>query len=150
MPRRSYDQYCPLSRALDVIGERWTVLIVRELLAGPRRYTDLHADLPAVSTDALRAHWFALPLLRELADLAIPCEGVVDIRLDEGTFHVLINGTGPAYAHGPAAHADARLTMGARACLAVSRGHASLPEMIKKGEVGIDGDGPLARALRSQ
>ena len=55
MPRRSYDQYCPLSRALDVIGERWSALIVRELLAGPRRYTDLHADLPGVSTDVLAA-----------------------------------------------------------------------------------------------
>ena len=55
MPRRSYDHYCPLSRALDVIGERWTLLIVRELLAGPRRYTDLHADLPGVSTDVLAA-----------------------------------------------------------------------------------------------
>jgi DNA-binding HxlR family transcriptional regulator len=42
MPRRSYDQYCPIARALDVVGERWTLLIVRELLAGPRRYTDLH------------------------------------------------------------------------------------------------------------
>jgi DNA-binding HxlR family transcriptional regulator len=55
MPRRSYDQYCPLSRALDVVGERWTLLIVRELLTGPRRYTDLHADLPGVSTDVLAA-----------------------------------------------------------------------------------------------
>lgn len=53
MPRRSYAHYCPLSRALDVIGERWTLLIVRELLVGPRRYTDLHADLPGVSTDVL-------------------------------------------------------------------------------------------------
>jgi DNA-binding HxlR family transcriptional regulator len=53
MPRRSYDQYCPVARALDVVGERWTLLIVRELLAGPRRYTDLHADLPGVSTDVL-------------------------------------------------------------------------------------------------
>ena len=40
---------------MDIIGERWTVLIVRELLAGPRRYTDLHADLPGVSTDVLAA-----------------------------------------------------------------------------------------------
>lgn len=53
MPRRSYDQYCPIARSLDVAGERWTLLIVRELLAGPRRYTDLHADLPGVSTDVL-------------------------------------------------------------------------------------------------
>lgn len=51
--RRSYDQYCATARALDSVGDRWTLLIVRELLAGPRRYTDLHADLPGVSTDVL-------------------------------------------------------------------------------------------------
>src|SRR3954465_13862231 len=52
-PRRSYDQYCSAARALDVVGDRWTLLIVRELLAGPRRYTDLHADLAGGSTDVL-------------------------------------------------------------------------------------------------
>ena len=208
MPRRSYDQYCPLSRALDLIGERWTVLIVRELLAGPRRYTDLHADLPGVSTDvlatrlkemehdglitrrrlpppaaaavyelsprgrdllpaltvladwgaadlgerrptdALRAHWFAIPLLRQLAELAGPCEGAVDIQLDEGTFHILINGAGPAYGHGPAEHPGAQLTLDADACLAVATDRGSLREMIKKGQIGVAGDGPLAEALR--
>ncbi|GAA2748450.1 hypothetical protein GCM10010440_48830 [Kitasatospora cinereorecta] len=55
MPRRSYDQYCAVARALDAVGERWSLLIVRELLVGPRRYTDLHADLPGVSTDILAA-----------------------------------------------------------------------------------------------
>jgi DNA-binding HxlR family transcriptional regulator len=142
-PRRSYDQYCSAARALDVVGDRWTLLIVRELLAGPRRYTDLHADLPGVSTDvlasrlrdmerdglatrrrlpppgaayvyeltsrgrellpvlqalgawgqaalgerrptdAVRAHWFALPLLRLLDG-----EGLVEVRLEEGQFHL--------------------------------------------------------------
>ncbi|MBR7675032.1 helix-turn-helix transcriptional regulator, partial [Streptomyces daliensis] len=56
MPRRthrSYDQFCAIARALDLAGDRWTLLIVRELLAGPRRYTDLHTDLPGVSTDML-------------------------------------------------------------------------------------------------
>lgn len=53
MSRRSYDQYCAVARALDAVGERWSLLIVRELLGGPRRYTDLHADLPGVSTDIL-------------------------------------------------------------------------------------------------
>ncbi|MEU6120807.1 helix-turn-helix domain-containing protein [Streptomyces sp. NPDC047123] len=52
-PRRSYDQYCAAARALDAVGDRWTLLVVRELLVGPRRYTDLHADLPGVSTDVL-------------------------------------------------------------------------------------------------
>ncbi|HYZ57933.1 MAG TPA: winged helix-turn-helix transcriptional regulator [Streptosporangiaceae bacterium] len=53
MPRRSYAHYCAIARSLDVLGERWTLLIIRELLAGPRRYTELHADLPGISTDIL-------------------------------------------------------------------------------------------------
>jgi DNA-binding HxlR family transcriptional regulator len=53
MPHRSYDHYCGVARALDHLGERWALLIVRELLAGPRRYSDLLADLPGISTDVL-------------------------------------------------------------------------------------------------
>lgn len=51
--RRSYDQYCGLARALDVVGERWTLLIVRNLLLGPRRYTDLLDELPGLTTNLL-------------------------------------------------------------------------------------------------
>jgi DNA-binding HxlR family transcriptional regulator len=51
---RSYKQYCALAKALDVLGERWTLLIVRELLAcGPRRYTDLLHGLPGIATNLL-------------------------------------------------------------------------------------------------
>ena len=50
---RSYGQYCGLARALDLVGERWTLLIVRELLMGPRRYTDLHRGLPGIATNLL-------------------------------------------------------------------------------------------------
>ena len=50
---RSYRQYCGLARALDIVGERWTLLIVRELLMGPRRYTDLHRGLPGIATNLL-------------------------------------------------------------------------------------------------
>jgi DNA-binding HxlR family transcriptional regulator len=42
---KRYGQRCPVARALDVLGERWTPLIVRELLLGPKRYTDLQAAL---------------------------------------------------------------------------------------------------------
>lgn len=52
---RSYRQYCAVAKALDVIGERWTLLIVRELLLGPRRYTDLLAGLPGIGTNLLAA-----------------------------------------------------------------------------------------------
>ncbi|MET8563822.1 winged helix-turn-helix transcriptional regulator [Streptomyces flaveolus] len=204
-PRRSYDQYCSAARALDLVGDRWTLLIVRELLAGPRRYTDLHADLPGVSTDvlasrlkdmerdglatrrrlpppgaayvyeltargrkllpvlqalgawgeeelgerrptdAVRAHWFALPLLR-----ALDGEGVVEVRLEEGDFHLHVGAEeGPVYGDGPApGEADARLVMDAATCEAIARGETGLPDAVRDGRVTVTGDGTLAKALR--
>jgi DNA-binding HxlR family transcriptional regulator len=50
---RSYAQHCGLARALDVVGERWTLLIVRELMAGPRRYTELADGLVTVPSNIL-------------------------------------------------------------------------------------------------
>jgi DNA-binding HxlR family transcriptional regulator/putative sterol carrier protein len=59
MAEHRYQQYCALARALDVAGDRWTLLIVRELAPGPRRFTDLLDGLPGISrkllTDRLRA-----------------------------------------------------------------------------------------------
>ena len=51
---RSYDEYCSLAKSLDLIGNRWTLLIVRELLVrGPSRYTDLRDGLPGIATNLL-------------------------------------------------------------------------------------------------
>jgi DNA-binding HxlR family transcriptional regulator len=50
---RSYRQYCALARGLDVVGDRWTLLIVRELLDGPRRYGELTHGLPGIATNLL-------------------------------------------------------------------------------------------------
>jgi DNA-binding HxlR family transcriptional regulator len=50
---RTYGQYCGLARALDLVGERWALLVVRELLLGPKRFTDLLDGLPGVSTNIL-------------------------------------------------------------------------------------------------
>ena len=55
MARRSYDQFCGLAHALDVVGERWTLLIVRELMSGPKRYSDLAAALAGIGTSLLAA-----------------------------------------------------------------------------------------------
>jgi len=52
---KPYDQYCPIAHALDMVGERWSLLIVRELLHGPKRYTDLSANLPGIGTNILAA-----------------------------------------------------------------------------------------------
>ncbi|GAA4813953.1 winged helix-turn-helix transcriptional regulator [Streptomyces ziwulingensis] len=211
-PRRSYDQYCSAARALDVVGDRWTLLIVRELLAGPRRYTDLHADLPGVSTDvlasrlkdmerdglttrrrlpppgaasvyelkprgrellpvlqalgvwgagelgerrptdAVRAHWFALPLLSALKGAG---EGLVEVRPAEGDFHGgvfhLCAGAqdGPVYGEGPApAEPDARLVLDAGTLAAVSRGETSVADAVREGRIEVSGEGTLAKALR--
>jgi DNA-binding HxlR family transcriptional regulator len=55
MARRSYEQFCTLATALDVVGERWTLLIVRELMLGPRRFTDLLDGLPGIGRNLLAA-----------------------------------------------------------------------------------------------
>jgi len=57
---RKFEQYCPVAHALSYVGERWSLLIVRELLHGPKRYTDLNRGLPGIGTNILAAR------LREL------------------------------------------------------------------------------------
>jgi DNA-binding HxlR family transcriptional regulator len=53
---KSYDQYCPIAHALDLVGERWSLLVVRELLEeGPMRYSDLHGRLDGCGTNILAA-----------------------------------------------------------------------------------------------
>ncbi len=51
--QRTYKQFCGLARALDHLGERWTLLIVRNLLLGPKRYSDLLEELPGLTTNLL-------------------------------------------------------------------------------------------------
>ncbi|GLY49766.1 winged helix-turn-helix transcriptional regulator [Lentzea sp. NBRC 102530] len=51
--KRTYQQYCGLASGLDVVGERWTLLIIRELLMGPARYSDMIANLPGLGTNLL-------------------------------------------------------------------------------------------------
>jgi DNA-binding HxlR family transcriptional regulator len=58
---KSYEQYCPIAHALDLVGERWSLLVVRELLHdGPLRYSDLHARLDGCGTNILAARLKAL------------------------------------------------------------------------------------------
>jgi DNA-binding HxlR family transcriptional regulator len=204
------DRPASAARALDVVGDRWTLLIVRELLAGPRRYTDLSADLPGVGTDvlasrlkdmgrdglttrrrlpppgaayvyeltgrallpvlqalgrwgqaglgerrpadAVRAHWFAPPLLRHLEGLeGLEGEGrLVEVRLEEGGFHVYVGAEGNAvYGDVPAPREpDARLAMDTGTCTAVARGGPGVVDAVRAGRIGVMGEGRPAKALR--
>jgi DNA-binding HxlR family transcriptional regulator len=53
--RHPYDQWSPDARALDLVGDKWTLLIVRDLAAGPRRFVELQRVLPGISTEQLRS-----------------------------------------------------------------------------------------------
>jgi DNA-binding HxlR family transcriptional regulator len=55
MTSRSYDQFCGVARALDLVGERWALLVIRDLLLGPKRFTDLRRGLPGIGTNVLAA-----------------------------------------------------------------------------------------------
>ena len=66
---RTYGDPCGIARALDVIGERWALLVVRELLLGPKRFTDLRAGLPNVGPDVLSQR------LRELEQAGVVGRG---------------------------------------------------------------------------
>ncbi len=52
---KRYEQYCPVAHALDLVGDRWALLVVRELMHGPKRYTDLVDGLPGIGTNILAA-----------------------------------------------------------------------------------------------
>lgn len=55
MTGRTYGQYCGLARALELVGERWALLVVRDLVLGPKRYTDLRETLPRIPPSMLSA-----------------------------------------------------------------------------------------------
>lgn len=65
MAARNYGQYCGVTTALELVGERWALLIVRDLLVGPRRYTDLKQGLPRIPTNILSTR------LKELQDAGV-------------------------------------------------------------------------------
>jgi DNA-binding HxlR family transcriptional regulator len=62
---KSYEQYCALARAVDVVGDRWSLLIVRELMIKPCRYTDLRKAVPGIATNLLASR------LRELESAGV-------------------------------------------------------------------------------
>src|SRR3954463_15346775 len=72
MSKRSYDQYCPVAHALDLVGERWAMLIVKELMHGPKRYTDLAENLPGIGTNILAARLRALETCGVIAKRTLP------------------------------------------------------------------------------
>ncbi len=82
MSRRAYGQFCGLARAIELVGERWALLIVRDLLVRPRRFTDLHHGLAHIPTNILAAR------LRELERAGV-VERVINPRPAGGVIYEL-------------------------------------------------------------
>lgn len=86
MANRVYGQYCGFSRALELVGERWALLIIRDLFVGPKRFSDLQRGLPGIPSNILTAR------LKELEEAAIvqrtvmprPAGGVAYELTDDG------------------------------------------------------------------
>lgn len=76
---RSYGQMCPIARSLDVLGERWSLLIVRELLLGPKRFKDLMAELPGMGTNRLSDRLKTLEADGVIAKTTLPAPGDVPV-----------------------------------------------------------------------
>jgi len=103
--RRSYGQYCGLAHALDLVGERWTLLVVRDLALGPKRFSDVLAGLPGLGTSLLSDRLRQLEnnglVERALADRAV---GVVYRLTEDG--EQLATALGPLTVWGAAKLAD--------------------------------------------
>jgi DNA-binding HxlR family transcriptional regulator len=76
---RTYGQMCPIARSLDVIGERWSLLIVRELLLGPKRFKDLLGALPSMGTNRLSDRLKSLEADGILAKTTLPPPGEAQV-----------------------------------------------------------------------
>jgi DNA-binding HxlR family transcriptional regulator len=70
--KRSYDDGCAFAQALDLVGERWALLIVRELMFGPKRFTDLKQDLPGIATNVLAQRLVGLEEAGVLQQVDLP------------------------------------------------------------------------------
>lgn len=70
--KRSYEDGCALAQALDLVGERWALLVMRELMFGPKRFTDLKRDLPAIATNVLAQRLQGLEAAGVLRQVELP------------------------------------------------------------------------------
>jgi DNA-binding HxlR family transcriptional regulator len=84
---RSYEAYCSVAKALDLVGERWTLLIVRELMiSGPSRYTDLLRGLPGIASNLL------VDRLKELEEVGLVRREVAPPPIATSLFHLTDRG----------------------------------------------------------
>jgi DNA-binding HxlR family transcriptional regulator len=125
--KRSYGQYCTVARALDVVGERWTLLLVRELSTGPKRFKDLLEGLPGIGTNLLANRL-----------------KTYEFRIDGEAFHVRVRdgeeGERVEVRQGSVPDPDLVVTGDAETFLAVASGRLNPEEVVQSGALWVEGE----------
>jgi DNA-binding HxlR family transcriptional regulator len=155
---RTYNQQCGIAHALDLVGERWALLVVRELVLGPRRFTDLRAGLPGIATNVLSQRLRQLeqggivarrtlppPAASSVYELTPYGRDLVPILLDLGRWAARSMGAktpqrtmqGRWFAVAMKAFFDADAAAGLQATVAVDFGDAQLTFRLQSGEMDI-------------
>lgn len=141
MSRRSYDQYCGLAHALDLVGERWTPLVVRDLALDPRRFTDLLEGLPGIGPSVLSELFRAREAtgVHDCYEFRVKSENVW-VVIDDGTIAVSTD---------KPREPDFVLTLDVPTLAALGAGHMTPEQAVESGAARFEGD-PAAgwRALR--
>src|SRR5829696_6747850 len=156
---RTYGDGCGIAHALDLVGERWALLVVRELLLGPKRFTDLRGGLPSASPNVLSLGTWAVRSPSFPEDAPVGTDSVVlalgtffdagaaggldaryELRLDDTTFHVVIADRAISLDRGPAEEPDAIVDSDAVTFAAVVWNGRDLDDALRAGELKIEGD----------
>ncbi|MEO1644745.1 MAG: winged helix-turn-helix transcriptional regulator [Chloroflexota bacterium] len=94
MANKTYNQYCAIANALDIVGERWTLLVVRNLLAGPKRFSDLQKGLPGISTNVLTDRLKKLEANDTIASRYLPAPAASNVYELTPTGYELVSALG--------------------------------------------------------
>ena len=140
---RSYDDGCAAAHALDLVGERWALLVVRELLLGPKRFTDLRAGLPGASPNVLAQR------LRELEGAGVvvrrklpppAASRVYELRLGEDRFRAEVADGRFEVERGSAEDPDAIIESDPGTLATLVYEGRPLEEALRRGEIRIEGE----------
>src|SRR6266498_2032939 len=164
MTSRTYGQFCGLAHAMELIGERWALLVIRDLLSGPKRFTDLRNGLPRIPTNILSARLKELEgsgVIQPRPDDVVTTDSLLialrttyrsdaarglhlryELRVGDIAVHARIDDGALEVAPGPAADPDLVIETGPelRALLA---GEIGPSEAVAGGSVQLSGDPKL-------
>ena len=166
---RSYKQHCGIARALDLVGERWALLVLRELVLGPQRFTDLREGLPGIATNVLSQRLrqlerdgivtrrrLAPPAASTVYELTEYGQELVPIMLDLGRWGARSMGPrqpeqtrhGRWFAVAMKAFHDPKAAADVTASVAVDLGDAQVTLRLDQGQLdvvpGLDGEADLS------